>query len=206
MALDTRAQLIEVATTAFARDGIASTSLRAIAKEAGVSPALVVHHFGSREKLIEDCIIKALGLWVTENQEFVDVSLSTSLTKWQGSDEKHGVKLQFFRQVLLAGGAPANALFSRMVKETEMILEAQAAKGQSRKMENRKDFALLIAMHELAPLLLQNQLNDYLGGSYLEGEAKDRLSAAREDLLAKGILRKAEVDSAKKKKKKSQRK
>jgi hypothetical protein len=55
-------------------------------------------------------------------------------------------------------------------------------------------------------LLLQNQLNDYLGGSYLEGEAKDRLSAAREDLLAKGILRKAEVGSAKKKKKRSQRK
>jgi hypothetical protein len=108
--------------------------------------------------------------------------------------------------VLLSGGAPANALFSRMVKETEMILEAQAAKGQSRKIENLKDFALLIAMHELAPLLLQNQLNDYLGGSYLEGETKDRISAAREDLLAKGILRKTEVDSAKKKKKKSQRK
>jgi AcrR family transcriptional regulator len=199
VALDTRAQLIEVATKAFARDGIAATSLRAIAKEAGVSPALVVHHFGSREQLIEDCIIKALGLWVSEKQEFVDVSLSTAVTKWQGAIDKHGMKLQFFRQVLLAGGVPANALFSRMVKETEMVVEAQIAKGQMRSVENQKEIALLMTMNELAPLLLQSQLSDFLGESHLAPETKDRLSAARLELLTKGILRKP--DSAGKKKK-----
>lgn len=204
MALDTRAQLVEVATEAFARDGISATSLRSIAKEAGVSPALVVHHFGSREKLIEECIIKALGLWVSEQQEFVDVSLSTALTKWQGAVDKHGVKLQFFRQVLLAGGAPANSLFSRMVKETEMVIESQAAKGRMRKVENQKDFALLLTLQELAPLMLQSEVADYLGSSHLNPETQGRIALAREDLLTKGILRKADKGSGKKKK--SQRK
>lgn len=204
MALDTRAQLVEVATEAFARDGISATSLRSIAKEAGVSPALVVHHFGSREKLIEECIIKALGLWVSEQQEFVDVSLSTALTKWQGAVDKHGVKLQFFRQVLLAGGAPANALFSRMVKETEMVIDSQAAKGRMRKVENQKDFALLLTLQELAPLMLQSEVADYLGSSHLNPETQGRIALAREELLTKGILRKADKGSGKKKK--SQRK
>lgn len=204
MALDTRAQLVEVATEAFARDGISATSLRSIAKEAGVSPALVVHHFGSREKLIEECIIKALGLWVSEQQEFVDVSLSTALTKWQGAVDKHGVKLQFFRQVLLAGGAPANALFSRMVKETEMVIESQAAKGRMRKVENQKDFALILTLQELAPLMLQSEVADYLGSSHLNPETQGRIALAREELLTKGILRKADKGSGKKKK--SQRK
>ena len=204
MPIDTRDQLIEVATSAFARDGIAATSLRAIAKEAGVSPALVVHHFGSREKLIEDCIIKALGLWVSEKQEFVDVSLSTALTKWQGSIAEHGVKLQFFRQVLLAGGEPANALFSRMVKETQMVIESQAAKGRMRKVENQRDFALLLTLQELAPLMLQSEVADYLGTSHLDPETQARITIARVDLLTKGILRKPEKGSGKKKK--SQRK
>jgi AcrR family transcriptional regulator len=206
VALDTRAQLIEVATSAFARDGIATTSLRAVAKEAGVSPALVVHHFGSREKLIEDCIIKALGLWVSEKQEFVDVSLSTALTKWQGSVAEHGVKLQFFRQVLIAGGEPANILFSRMVKEAEMMIQAQIDKGQMRKAENLPDLALLMTLHGLAPLIMQDQVNSHLGGSFLEPELGSRLAGANLEIYRRGIYKSAEDKAAKKKKKKAGKK
>jgi len=204
--LDTRAQLIEVATSAFARDGIAATSLRAIAKEAGVSPALVVHHFGSREKLIEDCIIKALGLWVSEKQEFVDVSLSTALTKWQGSIAEHGVKLQFFRQVLIAGGESANILFSRMVKEAEMMIQAQIDKGQMRKAENLPDLALLMTLHGLAPLIMQDQVNNHLGGSFLEPELGSRLAGANLEIYRRGIYKNTEDKAAKKKKKKAGKK
>lgn len=206
MALDTRSQLIEVATNAFARDGIAATSLRAVAKEAGVSPALIVHHFGSREKLIEECIIKGLGLWVSEKQEFVDVSLSTSLAQWQNALDKHGSKLQFFRQVLLAGGEPANILFSRMVQEAEMMVSAQIDKGQMRKVENRHDLALLMTLHGLAPLIMQNQVNNHLGGSFLDPEFGGRLAAANLEIYRKGIYKSAEDGSDKKKKKKAGKK
>ena len=206
MALDTRAQLIEVATIAFARDGIASTSLRAIAKEAGVSPALVVHHFGSREKLIEDCIIKALGLWVSEKQEFVDVSLSTALAKWQGAIAEHGAKLQFFRQVLIAGGEPANILFSRMVKESEMMIQAQIDKGQMRKAENIPDLALLMTLHGLAPLIMQDQVNNHLGGNFLEPELGSRLAGANLEIYRRGIYKNTEDKALKKKKKKAGKK
>lgn len=206
MAIDTRAQLIEVATSAFARDGIAATSLRAIAKEAGVSPALVVHHFGSREKLIEDCIIKALGLWVSEKQEFVDVSLSTALAKWQGAIAEHGAKLQFFRQVLMAGGEPANILFSRMVKESEMMIQAQIDKGQMRKAENIPDLALLMTLHGLAPLIMQDQVNNHLGGSFLEPELGSRLAGANLEIYHRGIYKNTEDKALKKKKKKAGKK
>jgi AcrR family transcriptional regulator len=206
VAIDTRAQLIEVATSAFARDGIAATSLRAIAKEAGVSPALVVHHFGSREKLIEDCIIKALGLWVSEKQEFVDVSLSTALAKWQGAIAEHGAKLQFFRQVLIAGGEPANILFSRMVKESEMMIQAQIDKGQMRKAENIPDLALLMTLHGLAPLIMQDQVNNHLGGNFLEPELGSRLTGASLEIYRRGIYKNTEGKALKKKKKKAGKK
>ena len=47
-----RVSLIAATARVLARDGAAGTSVRAIAKEAGVSPGLVTHHFGSVDALI----------------------------------------------------------------------------------------------------------------------------------------------------------
>ena len=206
MPIDTREQLIETATNAFARDGFATTSLRSIAKEAGVSPALVVHHFGSREKLIEECIVRGLGLWVSEKQQFVDVSLSVAIGQWQSSLDKHSQKLQFFRQVLLAGGEPANILFSRMVKEARMMIDAQVEKGQMRKSDNPDDLALLMTLHGLAPLIMQEQVNSHLGGNFMEPALGARLAGANLEIYRKGIYKTSEPGSGKKKKKKAGKK
>jgi TetR/AcrR family transcriptional regulator, transcriptional repressor of bet genes len=47
-----RRSLIGATTRVLARDGAAGASVRAIAAEAGVSPGLVTHHFGSVDALI----------------------------------------------------------------------------------------------------------------------------------------------------------
>lgn len=47
-----RASLIEACTQVLAREGAAGTSVRAIALQAGVSPGLVGHYFGSIDALI----------------------------------------------------------------------------------------------------------------------------------------------------------
>lgn len=200
MTTTTRENLLEVATRAFARDGFAATSLRSIAKESGVSPALVVHHFGSRDELIEECIIRALGLWVSEKQEFVDVSLSVAIGQWQGSIDKHGDKLQFFRQVLVHGGDAANILFSRMVQEARIMIDSEMLKGKMRKVENPDDLALLMTLHGLAPLMLQNQVNNHLGGSFLEPELGARLASANLEIYRKGVYKTSDAEKKKKKK------
>lgn len=196
----TRENLFEVATRAFARDGFAATSLRSIAKEAGVSPALIVHHFGSRDELIEECIVRALGLWVSEKQEFVDVSLSVAIGQWQGAIDKHGDKLQFFRQVLVHGGDAANILFSRMVQEARIMIDSEMLKGKMRKVENPDDLALLMTLHGLAPLMLQNQVNNHLGGSFLGPELGARLASANLEIYRKGIYKTSDAEKKKKKK------
>jgi AcrR family transcriptional regulator len=53
--LTARARIRDVAIARFAADGVARTSVRAIAAEAGVSPALVIHHFGSKDALRVAC-------------------------------------------------------------------------------------------------------------------------------------------------------
>ena len=48
---DTRSSIMEAARAAFADKGYDKSSIRAIAAEAGVDPALVHHYFGTKEKL-----------------------------------------------------------------------------------------------------------------------------------------------------------
>jgi AcrR family transcriptional regulator len=51
-----REQLMDIALALFARHGIARISLNAIAKEAGVTPAMLHYYFSSREALVEKLI------------------------------------------------------------------------------------------------------------------------------------------------------
>ena len=187
--VETKERLIDIATKAFSESGFAATSLRSIAKLAGVSPALLVHHFGSRDGLIEQCIMRGLGLWVAEKQSFVDVSLSTALAQWQGAIDKHGPKLQFFRQVLLSGGPAADMLFRRMVQEAEIMIRTEQSKGKMRKTENVSDLALIMTLHGLAPLVLQDQVDSYLGGSFQDPVLGGRLAAANLEIYRKGIYK-----------------
>jgi AcrR family transcriptional regulator len=48
---DTKSSILEAARRAFAENGFDKASIRAIAADAGVDPALVHHYFGTKEKL-----------------------------------------------------------------------------------------------------------------------------------------------------------
>jgi AcrR family transcriptional regulator len=53
---DTRERILESARNLFARNGIDKSSIRAIAKDAGVDPALVHHYFGTKTQLFAAAI------------------------------------------------------------------------------------------------------------------------------------------------------
>jgi AcrR family transcriptional regulator len=53
---DTRASILEAARQVFAERGYDKASIRAIATEAQVDPALVHHYFGTKDKLFLECM------------------------------------------------------------------------------------------------------------------------------------------------------
>src|SRR5262249_34847278 len=59
--LTARAKVRDAALELFARQGYAATSVREIAAAAGVSPALLFHHFGSKQGLRD-----AVDAWLTD--------------------------------------------------------------------------------------------------------------------------------------------
>ena len=57
-----RDQLVDAAFRVIARDGLAGTSMRAVAKEAGCTIGLINHWFASRDDLIEATFDRAIKM------------------------------------------------------------------------------------------------------------------------------------------------
>jgi AcrR family transcriptional regulator len=53
---DTRAAIQRAALEQFSERGYVAATIRSIAEDAGVDPALVMHFFGSKERLFEACV------------------------------------------------------------------------------------------------------------------------------------------------------
>ena len=58
----TRRRILDAASTLFAQKSFDAVSMRAIAKEAKVDPALISHYFGSKEGLFETMLKQSLGV------------------------------------------------------------------------------------------------------------------------------------------------
>ena len=56
-----RDRLLDVALEEFANNGIDATPLRAVAKSAGVTPALLNYYFGNREQLLDTLVAERIG-------------------------------------------------------------------------------------------------------------------------------------------------
>lgn len=58
----TRRRILDTASTLFAQKSFDAVSMRVIAKEAGVDPALISHYFGSKEGLFEAMLEQSVGV------------------------------------------------------------------------------------------------------------------------------------------------
>ena len=183
-AIDSREHLIEVATKVFAREGFAGTSLRMIAVEAGVSAALLVHHFGSKQRLIEQTIETTLGEWMREKDHLAELPLSEALGQWPQTAQDGHQKLAFFKQVMLSGGKPAQLLLERMHLEAKERLTAMTKSGVMRDVADIDTAALLLAVYGMAPLILSDSIKKILGGDITDPEISEKLARSSLELFA----------------------
>lgn len=183
-AIDSREHLIEVATKVFAREGFAGTSLRMIAVEAGVSAALLVHHFGSKQSLIEETIETTLGEWMRDKDHLAELPLSEALSQWPQTAQDGQQKLAFFKQVILSGGKPAQLLLERMHFEARERLTAMTKSGVMRDIADIDTAALLLAVYGMAPLILSEPVKKILGGDITDPEISEKLARSSLELFA----------------------
>ena len=77
--LTTRARIRDAAIGLFGRDGFGPATVRAVASAAGVSPGLVIHHFGSKAGLLAGNHFLTI---VSGGEHLADLG---RLTLWEGA-------------------------------------------------------------------------------------------------------------------------
>jgi TetR/AcrR family transcriptional regulator len=137
---DLRGRLVDAAVLCFARKGIAATSLRDIASEAGVTPALLHYYFGDKNQLQGEVIAhKILPVFTALREPLVEAgddvaALIAGFVNGIGRivAEHPWLPALWVREVLCEGGALRDLLFDRLGPLLPQMMAGRFADAQAR--------------------------------------------------------------------------
>jgi AcrR family transcriptional regulator len=157
--LTTRARIRDAAVLRFARSGFGA-SLRTVAADAGVSPALVVHHFGSKERLHAACDEHVLA-WIREaKRENLAAATSGRLVEVLASAEaQFAPMVGYVLRSLQAGGAVGRAFVEQMIADAEQYTAEAVEQGLVRPSRDEKARVRYLVLSALGALLLSLTLD-----------------------------------------------
>lgn len=188
-----REEIVKAAIGLFGEGGIASTSLRAVARVAGVSPALVVHHFGGKDGLIaaaDEAALREFGFAYSA----LDSTGGPDLLRRRAQEtaavmRDHPAACVYLGRALVEGTAGSARLFRLMIEEGRKEINRLTAEGA---LAGDADPLWATLQHFFliwAPLSFLPLLEETLGGPLLGDEALDRWVSANVRLLREGIYR-----------------
>lgn len=106
-------RILQAAMRRFAVDGLGAP-LRAVAQDARVSAGLIIHHFGSREKLLEACDRRALEVTRQQKRAAVTGGVGTMLAQL-AAVEQYAPETGYVLRRLQAGGPLAQRLIEDFI-------------------------------------------------------------------------------------------
>lgn len=178
--LTARARIRDAALARFGADGIAGTSVRAVAADAGVSPALVVHHFGSKDGLRRACDEHVLDAIRAGGE--ADIGALAEVLQAATPMRR------YLARALLDGTDSASALFTEIVDRTQEWLAQGEAEGWVRPTADARARAVTYVSWLLAPLVLGDQVGRLLGGDPAETATAVRGARAGLEMLTGGLF------------------
>ena len=194
--LTAKANIRNAALRLFAERGHDAVTVREIAAAAGVSPALVVHHFGSKEGLraaVDGYAAKAFdSLFAMDGQEVAEMltgDSAVSVAEMFARAFPHGSPLPaYLRRLLLVNDPAGMALFGRWYALTRRLLDSMTEIGAARPSEDSAVRAAFLLVNDLALVMLRNQIAAVIGVDPLTPEGITRWAKEVTDVYAKGAF------------------
>lgn len=151
--LTARARIRNAAVVRFAREGF-GVGLRAIADDAGVSAALILHHFGSKDRLRAECDAHVLTT-IRESKERALVGGSTQdLLLQLASMDEYAPIVGYALRSLQAGGDLAREFVEHFAQDAQEYIAAAVAAGTMRPSRDEVARARYLTVQGLGALLV----------------------------------------------------
>ena len=188
----TAAIIRDVAMDLFAARGAAGVTVREVARGAGVSPGLVMHHFGSKEGLKDAVDRRAarfvdemLGELVRVGDEGGGASLAGLLADRL---DREPALTSYLRRLLVDGGPAADDLFDRLFDTTLSGMRSLVAAGVARPAADEQVRAAFLLANDLAVVMLRSQIERLIGADPLGKEGLARWTPQVVDVYTNGVF------------------
>ncbi|NYI79803.1 TetR/AcrR family transcriptional regulator [Nocardioides panzhihuensis] len=174
----TRERIRDAAVLRFARDGFGA-SVRTIAIDAGVSPALVMHHFGSKDALHAECDEQVLTEIRAAKNETIDELASGEgiLHRFAAADE-YAPMLGYVLRSLQDGGPVGRAFIEQMIEDAVGYTKHGIEAGLIKPSLDETARARYLVLSALGSLMLELTLNPSEDPSDISGMVRSFLGTS----------------------------
>jgi TetR/AcrR family transcriptional regulator, regulator of cefoperazone and chloramphenicol sensitivity len=175
--LTARARIRDAAVELFADAGYRGTSIRDVARAAGVSPGLVQHHFVSKEGLRAACdehvvaALESITARKLERREY-DLEFLSSLI------ESSAVVIRYIARGLTEGWPGMTAVFDQAAGDSARWLTSQWPDRFPPGSQAARTHGAVLAAMSLGTLVLHEHLSRWMGVDVLEGDHQHERPAA----------------------------
>lgn len=157
--LTATAKIRDAAIDQFGRHGF-SVSIRAIAEAAGVSAALVIHHFGSKDGLRKACdefVAEEIRSGKSEAMRSADPGTWFAA---MAEIESYAPMMAYLVRSMQSGSELANTLWRRMIDNAEGYLDEGVRAGTLKPSRDPKARARFLSINNGGGFLLYLQMHD----------------------------------------------
>lgn len=182
---ETAERILTAAVGEFAEHGFTKSTIRSIAIAAGVSPGLVIHHFGSKEGLrtaCDDHVFAAITESKAKNAEYAVHAMQMIF-----DDPGMSTKIDYLMKSLLDPSEHGQRYFEHYVDLVEDYITHGFAGYTFRQSDDPRGQAATLAVLALSPSILAQRLQTSLGTDNTT-ETMTRLAPHLLDLYLNGVL------------------
>ncbi len=190
-----RAVIRDEALRLFGAHGPDAVSVRKVAAAAGVSPGLVIHHFGTKDGLRAAVDAHVLAQFtgmlgeLTGESDLYAPRAAGSLTEVFARYLPAGSPMpDYLRRLLLEGGETGLRLFSQLYQASRVAMDAMVTAGMAVPGTDPAVRAAILLCNDLVVLLLREQIALVLGEDPLSPAGLARWGNELLTIYAAGLL------------------
>jgi TetR/AcrR family transcriptional regulator, regulator of cefoperazone and chloramphenicol sensitivity len=186
--LTAQARIRNAAIAEFAVEGFLKATVRDIAAAAGVSPALVIHHFGSKAGLREVCDAYVLETLLRRARDDASAAgVRNGLRDYLANPAEFHVQGQYMVRAIAEDSPTADRFVEALLAESEKVLSAGIGDGSIRPTSDLRSMAVLTLINSQALLSMPPAIVRALGHDALNSEVMRRMAAPSLELYTYGI-------------------